>query len=119
MKTYPPEAWQRLGRMLERRRGELGYGFRRRARFALDCGDGMISVKTLSRLENGERDSYPESTIGTVEAMYQWAAGSVESVLTGGEPSPLPRCPPPVAPSRPLTPRRHLASASRAGSTSG
>jgi hypothetical protein len=89
METYPPEAWRRLGRTLERRRGELGYGFRQRARFARDCGGGMISVKTLSRLENGERDSYPESTIGKVEAMYHWSAGSVESVLTGGEPSPL------------------------------
>jgi hypothetical protein len=89
METYPPEAWRRLGRTLERRRGELGYGFRQRARFARDCGGGMISVKTLSRLENGERDSYPESTVGTVEAMYQWSAGSVESVLKGGEPSPL------------------------------
>jgi hypothetical protein len=47
-------------------------------------------VKTLSRLENGDRDSYPESTVGTVEAMYLWSAGSVESVLKGGEPNPLP-----------------------------
>ncbi len=99
METYPPEAWRRLGRMLERRRGELGYGFRQRARFARDRGCGMISVKTLSRLENGERDSYPESTVGTVEAMYLWSAGSVESVLTGGEPSPLP----PSAPGNPIT----------------
>ncbi len=60
----------------------------------------MISVKTLSRLENGERDSYPESTVGTVEAMYQWSAGSVESVLTGGEPSPLPAL---AAPGSPIT----------------
>jgi hypothetical protein len=98
METYPPEAWRRLGRMLERRRGELGYGFRQRARFARACGGGMISVKTLSRLENGERYSYPESTVGTVEAMYQWSAGSVESVLTGGEPSPLPATPAPGSP---------------------
>ena len=100
METYPPEAWRRLGRMLERRRGELGYGFRQRARFARDCGGGMISVKTLSRLENGERYSYPESTVGTVEAMYQWSAGSVESVLKGGEPNPLPTSP---APRNPIT----------------
>ena len=89
MDTYPAEAWRRLGRLLERRRGELGYGFRQRARFARECGGGMISVKTISRLENGERDSYPESTVGTVEALYQWSPGSVESVLKGGEPNPL------------------------------
>ena len=49
----------------------------------------MISVKTISRLENGERDSYPESTVGTVEAIYQWSPGSVEAVLKGGDPNPL------------------------------
>ena len=48
----------------------------------------MISVKTISRLENGERDSYPESTVGTVEALYQWSPGSIESVLMGGDPNP-------------------------------
>ena len=90
MDRYPPDAWRRLGRLLERRRGELGYGFRQRARFVRDGGVGAISVKTISRLEKGERDSYPESTIGTVEAIYQWSPGSVESVLRGGDPSPLP-----------------------------
>lgn len=93
MDRYPPDAWRRLGRLLERRRGELGYGFRQRARFVRDGGDGLISVKTISRLENGERDSYPESTIGTVEAIYRWLAGSVESVLEGGDPDPLPITP--------------------------
>jgi hypothetical protein len=95
MDTYPYEAWLRLGRMLERRRGELGYGFRQRAHFARERGGGQISVKTISRLEKGERDSYPESTVGTVESMYQWAPGSVESVLRGGEPNALLVAPPP------------------------
>jgi len=95
MDTYPYEAWLRLGRILERRRGELGYGFRQRARFARECGSGKISVKTISRLEKGERDSYPESTVGTVETMYQWAPGSIESVLGGGEPNSLLAAPPP------------------------
>jgi hypothetical protein len=87
--THSHEAWLRLGRMLERRRGELGYGFRQRARFARERGGGNISVKTISRLEKGERGYYPESTVGTVETMYQWAPGSVESVLLGGEPTVL------------------------------
>jgi hypothetical protein len=95
MDTYPYEAWLRLGRMLERRRGELGYGFRQRARFARERGGGKISVKTISRLEKGGRDSYPESTVGTVETMYQWAPGSVESVLRGGEPNAILIAPPP------------------------
>jgi hypothetical protein len=49
----------------------------------------MLSIKTISRLEKGERDSYPESTVGRVEAMYQWAPGSLDSVLRGGQPDPL------------------------------
>jgi hypothetical protein len=85
--AYPFESWQRLGCLLERRRGELGYGFRQRARFVRERGGGRISVKTISRVEKGERGSYPESTIGTIEAMYQWSSGSVAAVLTGGEPN--------------------------------
>ncbi|HEY2639054.1 MAG TPA: hypothetical protein VGI66_04120 [Streptosporangiaceae bacterium] len=89
MDTYPHEAWQRLGRALERRRGELGYGFRQRGRFTRERSGGVISVKTISRLEKGERASYPESTVGAAETIYQWAPGSFESVLRGGEPDPL------------------------------
>lgn len=94
MDTYPHEAWQRLGRALERRRGELGYGFRQRGRFTRERGGGKLSIKTISRLEKGERDSYPEATIGTAEAMYMWAPGSFESVLRGGSPDPLVMPPP-------------------------
>jgi hypothetical protein len=75
----------------------------------------MISVKTISRLENGERDSYPESTVGTVEAIYQWSPGSVESVLMGGEPNPLLSAPakvrnPITSPDAPPTPGERIAS---------
>jgi hypothetical protein len=87
--TYPHEAWLRLGQALERRRGELGYGFRQRGRFVRDRSAGMISIKTISRLEKGERSSYPESTVGAAEVMYQWAPGSFDSVLRGGDPDPL------------------------------
>ena len=95
MDTYPHEAWQRLGRALERRRGELGYGFRQRGRFTRERGGGRISVKTISRLEKAERTSYPESTVGAAETIYQWAPGSFESVLRGGEPIPWVTGPPP------------------------
>lgn len=115
MDTYPFESWLRLGNMLERRRGELGYEFRQRARFVKERGAGRISVKTISRLEKGERGSYPESTIGTVEAMYQWSPGSVASVLMGGEPNavivaPSPAGNPITSPYTPPTPGERLAS---------
>jgi hypothetical protein len=86
MDRYPPEAWRRLGLALERRRAELGYGFRQRGQFAHERGGGKLSVKTISRLEKGERDAYPESTVASAEAMYLWAPGSFAAVLAGGEP---------------------------------
>jgi hypothetical protein len=95
MDRYPPEAWRRLGLALERRRAELGYGFRQRGRFVREQGGGKLSVKTISRLEKGERDSYPESTAAIAEAMYGWAPGSFASVLAGREPDPLVAAPVP------------------------
>jgi hypothetical protein len=62
----------------------------------------VISVKTISRLEKGERASYPESTVGAAETIYQWAPGSFESVLRGGEPDPLVVAPP-AAKRNPIT----------------
>jgi hypothetical protein len=102
MDTYSHDAWQRLGRALERRRGELGYGFRQRGRFTRERGGGRISIKTISRLEKGERDSYPEATVGAAEAIYQWAPGSFDAVLKGGEPDPLVLASP-VPPRNPIT----------------
>jgi hypothetical protein len=89
MDRYPPEAWRRLGLALERRRTELGYGFRQRGRFTHEQGGGKLSIKTISRLEKGERDAYPESTIAAAEAMYHWAPGSFAAVLEGREPDAL------------------------------
>jgi hypothetical protein len=103
MDTYPHEAWQRLGRALERRRGELGYGFRQRGRFSREQGGGRISIKTISRLEKGERASYPQATVGAAETIYQWAPGSFEAVLRGGNPDPLAAAPAAAPRRNPLT----------------
>ena len=84
-KTYPPEAWKRLGKVLERRRGQLGYGFRERERFLRDKGGPPPSAKMLARLERGERTSYPESTLTLLESLYELVPGSFETVLAGGE----------------------------------
>lgn len=113
MDTYPFESWRRLGSVLERRRGELGYGFRQRARFVEERGSGRVSVKTISRLEKGERGSYPESTIGTIEVMYQLSPGSVEAILKGGEPNMMLMAPdrnPITSPYAPPTAGERLAS---------
>jgi hypothetical protein len=87
-KAYPPEAWKRLGEVLEIRRGQLGYGFRQREQFLRDRGGPPPSVKTLARLERGERDAYPPATLTRLESLYGYAPGSFEAVLAGGEPVP-------------------------------
>jgi hypothetical protein len=87
--TYPPEAWQRLGKDLERRRAQLGYGYRQREDFLRDRGGPPPSVKTIGRLERGERPGYPESTITLLEQMYGVEPGSFETVLRGGSLEPL------------------------------
>lgn len=88
-KAYPPEAWKRLGEVLEVRRGQLGYGFRQREQFLRDRGGPPPSVKTLARLERGERDAYPPATVTRLESLYGYAPGSFEAVLAGGEPARL------------------------------
>lgn len=85
-KTYPPEAWRRLGKLLEQRRGQLGYGFRQREQFLRDRGGPPPSLKTLARLERGERTAYPDSTVTLLESLYGYEPGSFEAVLRGGEP---------------------------------
>jgi transcriptional regulator with XRE-family HTH domain len=100
MDNFPHEAWVRLGKALERRRGQLGYGFRHRREFAQGTG---LSAKTLSRMERAERESYPDDTIALAEVIYKWEPGSVLAVLRGGEPSPSPGTlgGPPSAPAGP------------------
>jgi len=105
--TYPPEAWKRLGKVLEARRGQLGYGFRQRGRFLEDRGGPppAPSGKMVARLERGERAFYPPATVTRLEALYGLAPGSFEAVLAGGEPVPLsqdqaPAGPPPGPRSR-------------------
>jgi hypothetical protein len=92
MDKYPPEAWERLGEALRKRRGQLGYGFRQRGDFARDRG-AKLSTKTLARLELAQRDAYPDDTLAAVEVIYRWQPGSAEAVLRGGEPAPFPETP--------------------------
>ena len=87
--TYPAGAWERLGKALERRRGQLGYGYRQRGTFLRDSGVSL-STKTLARLERGERDTYPDATVSMIERIYRVTPGSVQAVLRGGELTSLP-----------------------------
>jgi hypothetical protein len=103
MGKYPPEAWERLGAALRKRRGQLGYGFRQRGTFARDRG-GKLSAKTLSRLEHGERPGlYADETLTLAEVIYGLEPGSIEAFLDGGELMPADGRPEPAPAPRPMT----------------
>ena len=79
---YPPEAWQRLGKALQRVRGEQGYGYRQRPAFHADRSDpGRISLKMIERLEHGARAAWPDGTVALLEAMYWLPPGSFKGFL--------------------------------------
>ncbi len=85
MDTSPTHgAWQRLGRALAQRRGQLGYAYRQRERFLRDRGS-TLSSKTIARLERGDRDDYTPVTLATVETLYGLKPGAIEAFVGGAE----------------------------------
>jgi hypothetical protein len=91
MDTNDQEPWMRLGRLLTRRRKELGY----RTRPAFIQAKHLPHGRIVSDLENGVRSNYDPSTLIEYELAYEWAEGSIAAVLAGGEPSPLGTAPGP------------------------
>jgi hypothetical protein len=84
MDSSRPKAWAELGAQLTARRRALGYGdFRQRADFHRDRAAGRFSYRTLTRLEKGERDRYPEETLDAVAEIYAVTPGSVRAVIDG------------------------------------
>jgi hypothetical protein len=84
---HPQEAWERLGRLLEERRGELNPDWANRAQFLRDTG---MNKKLIERLELAKLDSYRPATLAKVSVAYGWTADSIRRILSGGEPQPRP-----------------------------
>jgi hypothetical protein len=51
---------------------------------------GGPSKATLYNIENAVVDTFSPPTIQMLEVSLDWAHGSVQSIVTGGEPEPLP-----------------------------
>jgi len=81
-------AWERLGQYVVARRVQLGY--KTRQPFADALG---ISRRTLGDIETGRRDKYELNTIAALENTLKWATGSIDDILAGGEPTPIPDIP--------------------------
>lgn len=80
--TDGPEPRRRLAELMDDRRIELDLAWEEVARRA-----GMTGM-TLRRIRNGE-GSLPRRTAAKIDRALEWQPGSVEGILTGGDPSPI------------------------------
>jgi hypothetical protein len=76
-------ALKRLGHQIVSRRVAMGYRNRTDAANRL-----QFTVRTLSDIENGIRKASP-GTYAMLENKLEWAPGSIDTILAGGEPKEL------------------------------
>ena len=75
--------WKRLGELLAERRARIDVRYANRRVFGEEVG---VSAGILRDIEIGARTNYTRPTLAAVEKAYQWAPGSIEEVLAGGDP---------------------------------
>src|ERR1700752_567756 len=74
------DALERLGHYIVSRRVALGY------RNRTDLADSLkFTVRTLADIEHGVRKASP-GTYAMLENKLAWAPGSIDTILSGGEP---------------------------------
>lgn len=75
--------WKRLAEYAARRRAELG----------LSQGEvahrGPLSLDRVQNIEGAKRTRYRLATLLALERALQWRGGSIDAILSGGEPVPL------------------------------
>jgi transcriptional regulator with XRE-family HTH domain len=79
----------RLGMLVRKRRTMLGLSVSRAAR------DARIGRATWTAVEEASRETEPYN-YGPIERVLDWAAGSIEAILAGGEPTLAGEEPPPA-----------------------
>ncbi|MBB4774570.1 hypothetical protein ACN3XK_24505 [Actinomadura welshii] len=87
-RDHPPEAWRRLGRIVRRRRIELGFGSQ-----ASLAAEGGPSLSVVNKIETGRGRDYTDRVIIPLEDRLAWRRGSFRAVLEGGEPECLDTAP--------------------------
>jgi transcriptional regulator with XRE-family HTH domain len=75
---------QRLADALRKRRAEL-----RLTQTAIADRAG-VSLATVNQMERGGRDGYRTISMALVEEVLRWAPGSIDTLLAGGDATPLP-----------------------------
>jgi len=96
--------WQRLGRYVRERRDQL-----RLTQQGVTMRGGP-SVATVRNIESATAERYRGQTFSQLEDALEWERGSVDAILRGGAPTPLPAGQPSAEdPSPPPPPQRTLA----------
>jgi hypothetical protein len=85
----PEDAWQRLGELLQLRRGELGY--RRRPAFTRERG---INIRLVTDIENAYRpNTFLTPTLREIAAAYAVTYDSMVAVILGRDDELIPAVP--------------------------
>jgi hypothetical protein len=80
---YPPEAWQRMSRLLKSRRVRLSATYRNRTEFCKATG---LHYKLVQDIEGapGTRTNFTDETFALFEGAYQLGEGSFRRTMEGG-----------------------------------
>jgi transcriptional regulator with XRE-family HTH domain len=78
------DEWKRAGEKIIARRIALGMT----TTTALAQRTGL-SARMLGDIENARRQNFAKPTIAQIEHALEWAPGSIDSILSGGDPTPL------------------------------
>ncbi len=97
MEPHPVEDWQRLGKLLKRRRPQLD----------LFAEDNSLTDKTVQEIENAYRQTFTEEMLSAIEVAYRLPAGTIGRVL--GDPG-ITELPAPTAAPRPEPDTVHIPS---------
>jgi hypothetical protein len=89
MPSHPRSAWERLGKLLMRRRVDLDPRYQNRRTFVDERAPDRYRI--INAIELGRRDNYEQGTIIALEAAYDLAPGAITRTLDGGELEPQPR----------------------------
>lgn len=80
---YVAVNWPALARAVVAQRTALGYTSQKTFAAASD-----ISLRTVSDLETGKRDSYSASTLGRLQTALQWPEGHIAAILASTDDNP-------------------------------
>lgn len=76
--------WTRLAHYVTGRRLELGYPRQEDLALAMP-----VSLRVVNNIENARKDAYSKGTMALLENALRWRPGSVESILSGSNPTPV------------------------------